>query len=453
MINQFAVFNQGGTILFQTTAKLRDGTRKDPVPGNPINNLITDVLLEDRQGDKEWKQDRYTLKWTLDNKLKLVFVAVYLMSSNMGFVEDLLQTAKQQFVKQFQDTLSLAVGGDVLGQYDTFHVDFGVFEEKYDKILAHYQPTGRVRRQRSARKPGRYGRKNKPAVQAAEEDDAAAEEDAPDSDEKPAEPARPGKVDTRTALERFKSKRGRGNKTPGKYKPKKKGSTPKKKEKVKREWSQINRKKGVTERDMAKFDFSTKSLPGLEDEQKQDTSSYEVDDIVGSANLEESDEESDDIDYGTAEETGKSSSSFWGMFSNITGSKTLTEADIVPALEQLKSQLQEKNVATDIAAKLCESVQRSLVGTTTGAFTTIKGKVKEAVTRSLKRILTPANPVNILHGIKQAQSQGRPYTIVFVGVNGVGKSTSLAKVTHYLKNSRNLKVSIAACDTFRAGAV
>ena len=44
------------------------------------------------------------------------------------------------------------------------------------------------------------------------------------------------------------------------------------------------------------------------------------------------------------------------------------------------------------------------------------------------------------------------YVIVFVGVNGVGKSTSLSKIAFYLKN-RNLKVSIAACDTFRAGAV
>jgi signal recognition particle receptor subunit alpha len=41
---------------------------------------------------------------------------------------------------------------------------------------------------------------------------------------------------------------------------------------------------------------------------------------------------------------------------------------------------------------------------------------------------------------------------VFVGVNGVGKSTSLAKVCYYLKQ-HNLSVMLAACDTFRSGAV
>ncbi len=74
------------------------------------------------------------------------------------------------------------------------------------------------------------------------------------------------------------------------------------------------------------------------------------------------------------------------------------------------------------------------------------------MTEALERILTPARPVNILHGIATAREQKRPYSVVFIGVNGVGKSTSLAKVIYYLK-SRNLKVSVAACDTFRAGAV
>lgn len=42
---------------------------------------------------------------------------------------------------------------------------------------------------------------------------------------------------------------------------------------------------------------------------------------------------------------------------------------------------------------------------------------------------------------------------MFIGVNGVGKSTSLAKVAYYLKTKGNLKVMIAACDNFRSGAI
>jgi len=50
------------------------------------------------------------------------------------------------------------------------------------------------------------------------------------------------------------------------------------------------------------------------------------------------------------------------------------------------------------------------------------------------------------------KKEGRPYSIVFVGINGVGKSTSLAKICAWLKDTDH-KVMIAACDTFRSGAV
>ncbi len=52
-----------------------------------------------------------------------------------------------------------------------------------------------------------------------------------------------------------------------------------------------------------------------------------------------------------------------------------------------------------------------------------------------------------------AKRRGEPFKIVFIGVNGVGKSTSLAKVAYFLKTKGNLRVMLAACDNFRSGAV
>ncbi|GAH34375.1 unnamed protein product, partial [marine sediment metagenome] len=46
----------------------------------------------------------------------------------------------------------------------------------------------------------------------------------------------------------------------------------------------------------------------------------------------------------------------------------------------------------------------------------------------------------------------QPYIIVFLGVNGVGKTTTMAKIAHYLKK-HNLSAVAAAADTFRAGAI
>merc|ERR1712139_595839 len=61
--------------------------------------------------------------------------------------------------------------------------------------------------------------------------------------------------------------------------------------------------------------------------------------------------------------------------------------------------------------------------------------------------------VDVLRAALAAKNAGRVYSVVFLGVNGVGKSTNLAKVAYYLKHKGNLNVLICACDTFRAGAV
>jgi signal recognition particle receptor subunit alpha len=83
-----------------------------------------------------------------------------------------------------------------------------------------------------------------------------------------------------------------------------------------------------------------------------------------------------------------------------------------------------------------------------GLSSTVKSNLEDA----LRRILTPKTSTDLLHDISAAKAQGRPYTITFVGVNGVGKSTNLSKICFWLLQNR-LKVLIAAGDTFRSGAV
>lgn len=72
--------------------------------------------------------------------------------------------------------------------------------------------------------------------------------------------------------------------------------------------------------------------------------------------------------------------------------------------------------------------------------------------KALTRILTPKTSTDLLRDIQESKSQGRPYVCVFVGVNGVGKSTNLSKTCFWMLANR-LRVLIAACDTFRSGAV
>lgn len=62
-------------------------------------------------------------------------------------------------------------------------------------------------------------------------------------------------------------------------------------------------------------------------------------------------------------------------------------------------------------------------------FVAVASTVKQALQDSLVQILQPKRRVDILRDVMEAQSQRRPFVITFCGVNGVGKSTNLAKVS------------------------
>ncbi|KAJ1972430.1 hypothetical protein H4R34_005412, partial [Dimargaris verticillata] len=143
---------------------------------------------------------------------------------------------------------------------------------------------------------------------------------------------------------------------------------------------------------------------------------------------------------------------FISFFRGLTGQRTLTDADLVPVLGQMKEHLIAKNVASHIADHICQSVQQSLANVQLGTFQSIRAAVREAMERTLQRILTPSTSMDLLRDIDAARAQHRPYIITFIGVNGVGKSTNLSKVCFWLLQNK-LKVLIAACDTFRSGAV
>lgn len=89
-------------------------------------------------------------------------------------------------------------------------------------------------------------------------------------------------------------------------------------------------------------------------------------------------------------------------------------------------------------------------------FAATNAAVRSALSSSLTQILTPKTSTDMLLSIRtklSAPAPARaPYTIAFVGVNGVGKSTNLSKVCFWLIQN-GLRVLIAACDTFRSGAV
>lgn len=144
----------------------------------------------------------------------------------------------------------------------------------------------------------------------------------------------------------------------------------------------------------------------------------------------------------------KKKTSMFSMFKSLVGSKSLKQEDMLPVLEKLKDHLITKNVAADISQKLCDSVGTKLEGKVLGTFDSVANTIKGTLTDALVQILSPKRRIDILRDALEAKKSNRPYIMTFCGVNGVGKSTNLAKICFWLIEN-NFRVLIAACDTFR----
>lgn len=161
------------------------------------------------------------------------------------------------------------------------------------------------------------------------------------------------------------------------------------------------------------------------------------------------------------EEEEEEDSTWANMFARLSGKKVITKEDLRPVLAEMERHLMSKNVAKDISEKLCDGVSAALVNKKLGGLSSVKSEVEKSLSSSMTRILTPKTSTDLLVDIQRKRSQPSsiavdappdPYTLTFVGVNGVGKSTNLSKVCFWLLQN-GLRVLIAACDTFRSGAV
>jgi hypothetical protein len=142
---------------------------------------------------------------------------------------------------------------------------------------------------------------------------------------------------------------------------------------------------------------------------------------------------------------------FFSLLKSIAGTRVLAREDLEAPLGVFRDGLMARNVAAPVCDQLCESVATTLDGRHLETLT-VKATVRRALEEALTRILTPRRTIDVLRDALAAKTAGRPYVVTFCGVNGVGKSTSLAKVAYWLLNN-GLSVLVGACDTFRAGAV
>ncbi|EIW85399.1 signal recognition particle binding protein [Coniophora puteana RWD-64-598 SS2] len=484
MLDHCSISHKGGFVLWSRSFT-PEVAQTASSSSSPVNSLIRDALIEGRNADDKYDKDGYTVKWTFVNDLELIFVVAYQRILQLTYVEDLLAAIKTLFMKLYEPFLTTFVesvhaisNGKVAGKDSAvswnFAEAFKNWDTVFDKLLRNFEEKAaqeRKSRYRTAAPKALVSDSTPPSDDASTIPSAALPQDEQAIARthqalKSRLRARGGARGGRRGVARMDSESGRDSVHSSDTETGKK----KTKTKVQRKWGD----QVPTEEDMASLDFSSDKpndagnigshdLQALVDQASLGTRTndglYEVKDWEFDSQT----DEADDVIARTmgsqvAEQSKGSLGALGSFFARFTGSKVLTEEDLKPALEGMKQHLMKKNVAKNIADKVCEGVGESLVGKKLG-FQTTGNAVRTALSTSITRILTPKTSTDLLLSIRTKLStpvpsaqQRMPYSITFVGVNGVGKSTNLSKVCFWLIQN-GFRVLIAACDTFRSGAV
>lgn len=136
-----------------------------------------------------------------------------------------------------------------------------------------------------------------------------------------------------------------------------------------------------------------------------------------------------------------------GAFVDGWGSK-IKESKLEPMLWDLKVALLEADVALPVVEEIEEEVRDNLMNRKIG-----RGySVEKVIEIALKNAVKSALEIDTIDLYDYVDKSEKPVSIMFVGVNGTGKTTTIAKIVHNLTKRKHSCV-IAASDTFRAGAL
>lgn len=139
--------------------------------------------------------------------------------------------------------------------------------------------------------------------------------------------------------------------------------------------------------------------------------------------------------------------SFFKKITGRIGKTKISEDDFSKYEEDLSLLLLENNVAFEVSEKIITRLREEIVDKEIS-----KKELEQEIKNSLKKIIGEIliEPFDILEKIKSKEE--KPFVILFAGVNGTGKTTTIAKLTNYLKKNK-ISCVLAAGDTFRAASI
>ncbi|PSK34491.1 Signal recognition particle receptor subunit alpha [Elsinoe australis] len=500
MLDSFEILTTSGVVLWSKSYV--------PVSSNIINSLINDVFIEERLPSKShssdgpssrnppYKKEKYTLKFTTAKDIGLIFVAVYQSLLSLSWVDQLLDVVRQLFIKEFSSALKKPT--KATQDYSRFTPTFDALVTRLDAASAAGDATrpsdtesevqltppsssgGTEDGAEEAPPPPVPGlRKATPRHVMSDISSADATTVATPETSRPSSPAvtnqhlltaksGPGGKMSRRAKKMMNV--GSAPVSSGDESSTSKRSVRGTKGKAKRRWDADGF--AAEDDEDGVLDYSATANGDeeagdesfrMEEVRAEDMGSRskgmfvlkDLDDEVDAILKESKEKQEKKEDESKGGLLGSSVGAISGYFKNIVGGKTLTKQDLEKPLKGLEDHLLKKNVAREAAVRLCESVERDLIGSRTANFTSIDTTLHASLAKALTKILTPTTSLDLLRSINTtitSPTSPRPYVISIVGVNGVGKSTNLSKLAYFLLQN-NYRVLICAADTFRSGAV
>ncbi|MEM3478873.1 MAG: signal recognition particle-docking protein FtsY [Candidatus Bathyarchaeia archaeon] len=121
-------------------------------------------------------------------------------------------------------------------------------------------------------------------------------------------------------------------------------------------------------------------------------------------------------------------------------------------LWEFKLTLLENDVALAVAEHICGEVEKRIVGLKVGRFEDKRKAIREVLRSILLDILKVQEKIDLFDLVERKRALKEPYVIVFVGINGTGKTTTIAKIANLLLK-KGYSVVLACSDTFRAGSI
>ena len=139
-------------------------------------------------------------------------------------------------------------------------------------------------------------------------------------------------------------------------------------------------------------------------------------------------------------------------FVNKISQKELSDREITQILDEFLLVLVENDIAYEVAKSICDSLHAKLKEIQIKRFTDSMNPAKVALREILLGLLNGSGDSKFYEALNKCKEEHRPAALLFVGVNGAGKTSTIAKIGHLLLKE-DFSVIVAAADTYRTGSI